>query len=126
MKKILFCAAMALGLSTGPVMAGSNTEAAIGGGLGGVIGAVIGNEVGGSTGAIVGAGVGGATGAVIANRNHREPDYRYVYRGDDRRYRDQRRGDYRYDKHHRGYDKHSRGNRNGYFCPPGQAKKGRC
>lgn len=132
MKNILFTAALALGLGSGPVMADSNTEAAIGGGLGGVLGAVIGNEVAGSTGAIVGAGVGGAAGAVIANRNNREPDYRYTRRGDDRRYwddrryRDDRRGDSRDDKHRRGYNQYTHGHRNGYFCPPGQGKKGRC
>jgi outer membrane lipoprotein SlyB len=80
----------------------SNVEAAIGGGLGGAVGAVIGNEVGGRTGAVIGGGLGGAGGAAVFTR-------------DDDHHRD---GRY-YDSGH-GY----RGR--GGFCPPGQAKKGRC
>ena len=90
-----------------PAWADDSVDAAIGGGIGGAIGAVIGNEVGGSDGAILGGALGGAGGAAIAT-------------DDDRDYR---RDDYRYGDHHRAHDGH-RGQ--GRFCPPGQAKKGRC
>lgn len=85
-------------------------KAAIGGGAGGAIGAVIGDELGDRNGAIVGAAVGGAVGAAIATD------------GDD---------DHDHDHHHDGHHHdpqpvvhvHSHPER---FCPPGQAKKGRC
>lgn len=85
------------------VYAGDKVEAAIGGGAGGAIGAVIGEELGDRNGAIIGAAAGGAIGAAIATDD------------DD-------------DHHH-----HSRervvvveDHPHGHFCPPGQAKKGRC
>ena len=120
-KKLILATTLAAGMAAGQVMAG-DTEAAIGGGLGGAVGAVIGNEVGGTNGAIIGAGIGGATGAVIGNRSDDRND-RYRYVDDDHRRRDHRHYDNRYD--HR-YDARGRGNYNGSFCPPGQAKKGRC
>lgn len=81
-------------------------DAAIGGAIGGALGGAIGAEVGGKEGAIVGAGVGGAAGAAIATQDdgehhdtaHRaEPDVVIVP-----------------------------ATPQGRFCPPGQAKKGRC
>lgn len=81
-------------------------DAALGGAVGGAIGGAIGAEVGGKDGAVIGAGVGAATGAAIATKDH-----------DD-------------DHDHDGKTKvvvvpvveeHP-----GKFCPPGQAKKGRC
>jgi hypothetical protein len=80
-------------------------DAAIGGAIGGALGGAVGAEVGGREGAVVGAGVGGAAGAAIATRND---------------------GD--------GHDHHATptgvvvvpSGHQGHFCPPGQAKKGRC
>jgi hypothetical protein len=86
------------------------TDAAIGGAIGGAVGGAVGAEVGGRDGAIVGAGVGAAAGTAINTRDHvesRERDY------DDRdRYERDRERD-----HSHGPD---------HFCPPGQAKKGKC
>ena len=83
------------------------TDAAIGGAIGGAVGGAVGAQVGGREGAVVGAGIGGAAGAAIATDGDKDPrrdarDY------DDRRYEDDR------------YRQPSK------FCPPGQAKKGRC
>ena len=102
-----------LGLVTFEVIADSSTlDAAIGGGIGGAAGAAIGNEIGGRDAAIVGGALGAAAGTAINTRelhHHSEsyghPDFNDV------RYYDRRE-----------YDRPS-----GYrFCPPGQAKKGRC
>ncbi len=77
-------------------------DAAIGGAVGGAIGGAIGAEVGGREGAIIGAGVGAAAGAAVNTKDSEA-----------------------YDKEHRVYyyekSRHRR-----TFCPPGQAKKGRC
>lgn len=82
-------------------------DAAIGGALGGALGGAVGAEVGGKKGAIVGAGVGAAAGAAIATN----------------------------DDHNDGHDGHHAdapevvvvpASSQGHFCPPGQAKKGRC
>jgi hypothetical protein len=84
----------------------STLDAAIGGGIGGAAGAVIGNEVGGRDGAIVGGAVGAAIGAAVTTdsgpRKASTP-------------RQPQSGDY-----------HSPATHPGRFCPPGQAKKGRC
>lgn len=103
--KSIGAALLALTISV-PAMAldDDTTDAAIGGGLGGAAGAAIGNEIGGRNGAIIGGAVGAAGGAAVTTD------------GDDR---DHRHGDRRY--HDSG---HRRGG--GGFCPPGQAKKGRC
>lgn len=84
-------------LVAAPAIADDDTlEAAIGGGLGGAAGAAIGNEIGGDEGAIIGGALGAAGGAYLAT----EED---------------------------GYDDDDRDDRfNEDFCPPGQAKKGRC
>lgn len=76
------------------------TDAAIGGALGGVVGA----EVGGRSGAVLGAGVGAATGAAIGTRGDapRDGGTRVLVVPSDR------------------------GHSHGHFCPPGQARKGRC
>lgn len=87
----------------------STLDAAIGGGIGGAVGAAIGNEVGGRDAAIIGGGIGGAVGTAIntdegnSSGEHHESGEHYEYRE-------------RHDDHHN--DDH--------FCPPGQAKKGRC
>ena len=102
-----------LGLVTFEVLADSSTlDAAIGGGIGGAAGAAIGNEIGGRNAAIVGGALGAAVGTAVNtddqhhhSGSHGQPDYNDV------RYYDRRE-----------YDRPS-----GYrFCPPGQAKKGRC
>lgn len=77
-------------------------DSAIGGAVGGAIGGAVGAELGGRKGAIVGAGIGAATGTAINTRDHVEQD----------------------DHHHHETPQHPVSN--GHFCPPGQAKKGRC
>ena len=80
-------------------------DAAIGGAIGGGLGGAIGAEVGGKNGAIVGAGVGAVAGAAIATNDKDGHDH-----------------------HHADTPEvvvvppHQEG----HFCPPGQAKKGRC
>lgn len=98
-----------------PLSAGAGdltTDAAIGGAIGGALGGAVGAEVGGREGAVIGAGVGAAAGTAVSTRDHAERDDHYHEEG----YR-QRDYDDRYHDHH---------NRPGSFCPPGQAKKGRC
>ncbi|MGD2056159.1 MAG: hypothetical protein PVJ15_05080 [Gammaproteobacteria bacterium] len=84
----------------------STLDAAIGGGIGGAAGAAIGNEVGGRDGAIIGGALGGGIGAAVAT--DKEPDHAHVR---DTRYKDTR---------------PLGGEPVNSFCPPGQAKKGRC
>ena len=92
-------------------------DAAIGGAVGGAVGGAIGAEVGGRDGAIVGAGLGAATGAAINTRDSDSDGGEHYPDGD------------QHDGHHEHHDysndgpAHPHGNR---FCPPGQAKKGRC
>ena len=85
----------------------STLDAAIGGGLGGAAGAAIGNEVGGRDGAILGGALGGGVGAALNTEeepHHADGHEKVYYRGSQPLYE-----------------------RPGYhFCPPGQAKKGRC
>jgi len=83
------------------------TEAAIGGGAGGAIGGAIGAELGGRDGAIVGSAVGAAVGTAIATENDsqhhsRQPEI----------------------SSHVSVRSHD--HPQSTFCPPGQAKKGRC
>jgi len=95
-------AALAIVCASQSVCAGDKVEAAVGGAAGGAIGAVIGDELGDRNGAIVGAAAGAAIGTAIATsdddsgRDHSA----VVVVNDD--HPDER------------------------FCPPGQAKKGRC
>ena len=90
----------------------STLDAAIGGGIGGAAGAAIGHEVGGRDGAIVGGALGGAVGAAVntdeAHHDHRPPEKSYYNNVN------------YYDR--RDYDRPPASR----FCPPGQAKKGRC
>ncbi len=119
MKRQILLALLSASLISAPVAAGSLTgNSALGGALGGAIGAFVGSELGGTTGATLGGAIGGATGAAIATQGYQQkkvvvydsrpvavaPYYAEGYEGYPR---------YRY-----------RGS--GYFCPPGQAKKGRC
>ena len=85
----------------------STLDAAIGGGIGGAAGAAIGNEVGGRDGAIVGGALGGAVGAAV----NTEEESKYTSPHRKTYYRDS----------HPQYE-----NPGSHFCPPGQAKKGRC
>lgn len=85
----------------------STLDAAIGGGIGGAAGAAIGNEVGGRDGAIVGGALGGAIGAAV--NTDEESRHSSGYRKTNYESNPPRSG-------------HSGSN----FCPPGQAKKGRC
>lgn len=89
-------------------MAGDSTlDAAIGGGLGGAAGAAIGHELGGRDGAVIGGAIGGATGAAIATDPEKPRHARPARRTEVEYYRRPARNP-------------------GHFCPPGQAKKGRC
>jgi hypothetical protein len=104
---------LVLGIMTLDVYADSSTiDAAIGGGIGGAAGAAIGNEVGGREGAIIGGALGGGVGAAI---NTGEEDH-YIMPVGNPEYNDVR----YYDR--REYDRPPAYR----FCPPGQAKKGRC
>ena len=80
-------------------------DAAIGGAIGGALGGVVGAELGGREGAILGSGIGAAVGTGMTTREYDHGDYRHR-----ERYRHETRG-------------HSHPSR---FCPPVQAKKGRC
>lgn len=94
-------------LTSASVMADNSTlDAAIGGGIGGAAGAAIGNEISGRDGAIVGGALGGAVGAAV------NTDEKDVHSGSSKRssYRNEPRYMYPASR----------------FCPPGQAKKGRC
>lgn len=104
---------MALGLVMCEVQADSSTlDAAIGGGVGGAAGAAIGNEIGGRDGAIIGGALGGAVGAAVNTDN--EKHYHMPVRNSEY-------NDVRY------YDRREYDRPPAYrFCPPGQAKKGRC
>ncbi len=72
----------------------------VGGAVGGGLGALVGNEVGGRNGAIVGGALGGAAGAAVTTQDQHKRTYGYA----------------------RPYGPVPPG----HFCPPGQAKKGRC
>ena len=95
-------------LSVTVVNAGNSTlDAAIGGGLGGAVGAAIGNEIGGRDGAVVGGALGGGIGAAVTtdeSSGHKDSHHRD-------------------ESYHKGTKNKHSGSR---FCPPGQAKKGRC
>ena len=84
----------------------STLDAAIGGGIGGAAGAAIGNEIGGRDGAIIGGALGGAVG--VAVNTDEDPQHTSTH------------GKIYYRKAPR-YE-----HPGSYFCPPGQAKKGRC
>jgi outer membrane lipoprotein SlyB len=83
------------------------TDAAIGGAIGGAVGGAVGAEVGGRDAAVIGAGVGAAAGTAIMTRDS------------------ERRRDDGYERRER-YDDYHHGHSQPQFCPPGQAKKGRC
>ena len=85
----------------------STLDAAIGGGIGGAAGAAIGNEVGGRNGAIVGGALGGAIGAAVNTEDESQHTNKY------------RKTNYESSQLRSGHS-------GSHFCPPGQAKKGRC
>jgi uncharacterized protein YcfJ len=98
--------AVAVGSAAAANGGNSTLDAAIGGGIGGAAGAAIGNEVGGRDGAIAGSALGAAVGTALntgAQPKHRSSDMRRYY-----------------DAPPSNRHPHQR------FCPPGQAKKGRC
>jgi hypothetical protein len=111
MKSYLAGALVVLSFLSAPAMADSErVEAVIGGAVGGGLGALIGNELGGRNGAIVGGALGAAAVTAVTTAESRH---------------DHRGGGYREPRAVRYYEQDRRGPR-GYFCPPGQAKKGRC
>jgi len=85
----------------------STLDAAIGGGIGGAAGAAIGNELGGRDGAIVGGGLGGAIGAAVNTEDESQHTKAF------------RKTNYKSSQPKSGHS-------GSHFCPPGQAKKGRC
>jgi uncharacterized protein YcfJ len=100
-------ATVGLVLLSSSVVADSSTwDAALGAGLGGAVGAAIGHQLGGRDGAILGGVIGGGAGAAVTTSRDRYPRYE-TYHRPTRHYWAPRR-------------------QHGYFCPPGQAKKGRC
>ena len=106
MKWPLILLAFTVGGTTAAKADSSTLDAAIGGGIGGAAGAAIGNEVGGRKGAIAGSALGAAVGTALNTdaepRSGSLNKYRY------------------YDDAPSNEHPHYR------FCPPGQAKKGRC
>jgi hypothetical protein len=97
---------LTLTLATTALADDESLRAAVGGGVGGAAGAYVGSELAGRNGAIVGGALGAATGAAVATEGSD---------ADERSARHDTRG------HH-----HPHGGHPGRFCPPGQAKKGRC
>lgn len=81
-------------------------DAAVGGGIGGALGGAAGAELGGRNGAIIGSAAGAAIGTTLNTQ------------GDYPEKREQRHRVIEVERHR--YRESSR------FCPPGQAKKGRC
>ena len=79
-------------------------DSAVGGAVGGALGGAVGAVVGGRDGAIIGSGIGAAAGTAINTDQHRE----------NTRNSHHKLSTYQYNSHP------------GRFCPPGQAKKGRC
>ena len=111
MKRYLFAAFFVTSLTGTPVMAGDQSlDAAVGGAVGGGLGAFIGNEIGGRNGAVLGGALGAAAGAVVATDHERHHPQR---------------PNYSYHNHLRPYY-YVPPRAVGRFCPPGQAKKGRC
>jgi hypothetical protein len=84
-------------------------DSAIGGGIGGAAGGAIGAELGGREGAIIGSGLGAAVGTAINTRDHDGSETRNPAPAPNNQ------GSAYYAPPQRGT-----------FCPPGQAKKGRC
>ena len=106
--------------------AGSTLDAAIGGGLGGAAGAAIGNEIGGRDGAVIGGALGGAVGAAVntdKEPRHSTPHTKTYYRDGYPQHvyppRTYRKTHYIGSHPQHVYPRYR-------FCPPGQAKKGRC
>lgn len=124
MNKAISAALLTLTFTTAAAADDLTGRAVIGGGLGGALGAFVGSELGGRSGAIVGGAIGGATGTAIATQGY---ERRRVVRVREvrpvvvERYYDYDDDDY----YERGY-RHHHHRDTGYFCPPGQAKKGRC
>ena len=107
MKPTLILLAMAIIAATLANAENSTLDAAIGGGIGGAAGAAIGNEVGGREGAIAGSALGAAAGTAI-NTGGQIPNT----------------SSYNKTSYEDGEPR--RGHPHYRFCPPGQAKKGRC
>lgn len=96
LKALMLCAS--LGASITPAMASGglqniNTNAVLGGAIGGGAGAAVGSAVGGRNGAIIGSAVGAAAGVVIATPEQSRESRRYDNDHEDR-------------GHHYGHRKH--------------------
>lgn len=107
--KIKLCTIAMVTMMSSWAVAGDDNlviDSAIGGAVGGAIGGAVGASVGGRDGAIIGSGVGAAVGTAVNTSDYDDKDHghcRYTHDNE---------------VHH-----HYHGSG---FCPPGQAKKGRC
>src|SRR5690606_4722528 len=102
-------------LLSSAAFAGSNTEAAIGGGLGAAGGNVIGQRVGGSTGGLIGAAVGGGAGGAIGNEYGDDDDDRRHYRSG---HPGKAKGHYEHKHRHRHWRRVASGACEGPAAPP--------
>jgi hypothetical protein len=73
----------------------------------------VGAELGGRDGAIAGAGLGAAAGVAINTIDHEEGQREHNPRS-------------KYDRHDEDHYNDGKHSHSKHFCPPGQAKKGRC
>ncbi len=108
MRRIIVTAALTA-ICTTAAWADDKLDAAVGGAAGGAVGAVVGQEIGDRNGAIIGSAVGAAVGTAIATDGHD--------------------GGHRTESapvHVRVEADTEAPHHSGYFCPPGQARKGRC
>ncbi len=101
MKRTFLAALIATSALAVPAYA-LDTDAVVGGALGGAAGAAVGSAVGGRDGAIIGAGIGGAAGAAVTTSGRekrvvrREVVYEDRYRHDNGLHR----GHYKHKHHH--------------------------
>jgi outer membrane lipoprotein SlyB len=77
-----------------------DTDAVVGGALGGAAGAAVGSAIGGRDGAIVGAGIGGAAGAAVATSGKEKTVKRKVVYEDDHHDHGKHKGHYKQKHHH--------------------------
>ncbi|KEZ78134.1 hypothetical protein [Salinisphaera hydrothermalis] len=98
--------ALTLAGGSSAAMASDTFNNALGGGLGGAIGAAIGGSMGGQTGAVIGGGLGGAGGAILAGKYNEHDDDHYRGRDWDHRRRDVHYGHRDHDRwRHHGWDR---------------------
>ena len=118
MKRHLLVVLSMISLVSVPLHADDQSvDAALGGAVGGGLGALIGNELWGRSGAITGGALGAGAGAAVATDDYRRYGYpRPPYDG----------GYVPYGSGYLPFDRSYGYRPPGRFCPPGQARKGRC